>query len=134
MPLFSVRRSCFSGGAERSPLPHPQPAMHISSISIIASIKTCETSAALKLQCLKMRSCLLVIISVQSSSLTGILGSGPLRSPHHGSATKLEKRNRFNRLNIWHKIFMFHANSRVKLQVTLHVISYVRICHKYNLK
>ena len=112
LPLFSVRRSCFSGGAERSPLPHPQPAMHISSISIIASIKTYETSVALKLQCLKMRSCLLVIISVQSSSLTGILGSGPLRSPHHGSATKLEKRNRFNRLNICHKIFVSRRFTR----------------------
>ena len=132
--LLLVRRSCFSGGEERSPLPHPQPAMHISSISTSASIKTCDTSVVLKLQCLKMQACSLVIISVQSSSLMDILGPGPLRSPHHGLATKLEKSNRFNRLNIWHKIFMFHADSRVKFQVRLHVTSYVRLCHKYNLR
>ena len=57
------------------------------------------------------------------------VGTPPILSPDHGSATKPEKSNRFNRLNIWHKIFMFHANSRVKLQVRLHVISYVRICY-----
>ena len=88
-------------------------AMHISSISTSAFIKTCDTSVALKLQCLKMQACSLVIISVQSSCLMDILGSGPLRSLHHGSATKLEKSNRFNRLNIWQKIFMFHADSLV---------------------
>ena len=67
------------------------------------SIKRCDTSVVLKLQCLKMQACSLVIISVQSSCLMDVLGSGPLRSLHHGSATKLEKGNRFNRLNIWHK-------------------------------
>ena len=86
-----------------TPPPQLPTAMHISSISTSAFIKTCDTSVALKLQCLKMQACSLVIISVQSSSLMAILGSGPLRSLHHGSATKLEKSNRFNRLNIWHK-------------------------------
>ena len=74
--------------------------MHISSISASAFIKTCDTSVVLKLQSLKMQACSLVIISVHSSCLMDILGSGPLRSLHHGSATKLEKSNRFNRLNI----------------------------------
>ena len=83
--------------------PQPPTAMHISSISTSAFIKTCDTSVVLKLQCLKMQACSLVIISVQSSCLMDILSSGTLRSLHHGSATKLEKGNRFNRLNIWHK-------------------------------
>ena len=74
------------------PSPHPPPAMHISSISISAFIKTCDTSVVLKLQCLKMQACSLLIISVQSSCLMDILGSGPLRSLHHGSATNLKKK------------------------------------------
>ena len=67
---------------ERSDPPphHPPAAMHISSISTSAFIKTCDTSVALKLQCSKMQACSLVIISVQSSCLVEILGSGPLRS------------------------------------------------------
>ena len=90
-------------GATKPPPPQLPTAMHISSISTSAFIKTCDTSVVLKLQCSKMRACSLVIISVRSSCLMDILGSGPHRSLHHGSATKLEKSNRFNRLNIWHK-------------------------------
>ena len=67
--------------------PPPPPAMHISSTSTSVFIKTCETSVVLKLQCLKIQACLVLIISV----FMDILGSGPLRSLHHVSATKLEK-------------------------------------------
>ena len=102
-PFFRFAEVAFL--EERSdPPPHNPPlAMYISSISTSAFIKTCDKKVVLKLQCLKMQACSLVIISVQSSCLMDILGSGPLRSLHHGSATKLEKSNRFNRLNIWHK-------------------------------
>ena len=75
-----------------TPPPQPPTAMDISSISTSASIRTCDTSVVLKLQCLKMQTCSLVIISVQSSCLIDILASGPLRSLHHGSATKPEKK------------------------------------------
>ena len=82
-PFFRFAEVAFL--EERSdPPPHPPPAMHISSISTSAFIKRCDTSVVLKLQCLKMQACSLVIISVQSSCLMDILASGPLRSLHHG--------------------------------------------------
>ena len=86
-PFFRFAEVAFL--EERSdPLPPPPPpAMHISSTSTSVFIKTCETSVVLKLQCLKIQACLVLIISV----FMDILGSGPLRSLHHVSATKLEK-------------------------------------------
>ena len=102
-PFFRFAEVAFLEERSDPPPPNPPPAMHILSISTSAFIKTCDKKVVLKLQCLKMQACSLVIISVQSSSLMDILGSGLLRSLHHGSATKLEKSNRFNRLNIWHK-------------------------------
>ena len=104
-PFFRSAEVAFLEERSDPSPPHPPPAIHIPSISTSAFIKTCNTSVVLKLQCLKMQACSLVIISVQSSCLMDILGSGPLRSLHHGSATKLEKSNRFNRLNISHKYF-----------------------------
>ena len=101
--FFGSQKLFFRRRGATPPPPNPPPAMDISSISTSAFIKTCDTSVVLKLQCSKMRACSLVIISVRSSCLMDILGSGPHRSLHHGSATKLEKSNRFNRLNIWHK-------------------------------
>ena len=112
-PFFRFAEVAFLEERSDPPSRNPPLAMYISSISTSAFIKTCDTKVVLKLQCLKMQACSLVIISVQSSSLMAILGSGPLRSLHHGSATKLEKSNRFNRLNIWQKIFMFHADTLV---------------------
>ena len=94
-PFFRFAEVAFLEERSDPPPPNPPPAMHISSISTSAFIKTCDKKVVLKLQCLKMQACSLVIISVQSSSLMDILGSGLLRSLHHGSATKLEKSNRF---------------------------------------
>ena len=102
-PFFRFAEVAFLEERSDPPSHNPPLAMYISSISTSAFIKTCDKNVVLKLQCLKMQACSLVIISVQSSCLMDILGSGPLRSLHHGSATKLEKSNRFNRLNIWHK-------------------------------
>ena len=94
-PFFRFTEVAFLEERSDPPSPHPPPVMHISSISTSAFIKTCDKKVVLKLQCLKMQACSLVIISVQSSCLMDILWSGPLRSLHHGSATKLEKSNRF---------------------------------------
>ena len=102
-PFFRFAEVAILEERSEPPSPHRPPAMHIPSVSTSAFIKTCDTSVDLKLQCLKIQTCSQAIISVQSSCLMDILWSGPLRSLHHGSATKLEKSNRFNRLNIWHK-------------------------------
>ena len=82
---FSVRRSCFSGGEERSPT--PQRPCIFSLISTSAFIKTCDTSVVLKLQCLKVQAIVRwLLFQFQSSCLMDILGLGgpPTPSPWAG--------------------------------------------------
>ena len=62
-------------------------AMHISSISTSAFIETCDTSVVLKLQCLKMQACPVVIISVLKQLSNGYIygvGTPPIPSPWVG--------------------------------------------------
>ena len=63
----------------------PQPAaVHISSISTSAFIKTHDLSVVLKLQCLKMQACSVVIISVSkqlSNRYIQGVGAPPITSP-----------------------------------------------------
>ena len=94
---FSVRRSCFSGGEERPP--HSPPVMHFSLISTSAFIKRCDTSEVLKLKCLKIQACSVVIISVSKQLSNGYIrvGTPPTPSPWVGHQTR--ESNRFNKLN-----------------------------------
>ena len=52
-------------------MPHPPAAMHFSLISTSAFIKTCDTNVVLKLQCLKIQACSVVIISVSKQFSNG---------------------------------------------------------------
>ena len=71
-----------------TPPPNHPPTMHISAISTSAFIKTCDTSVVLKLQCLKMQACSLVIISVQSSRLMESIYQGRDPSDHFALSEK----------------------------------------------
>ena len=80
--IFRFAEIAFLEERSDPPPPHPPPAMHISSISTSAFIKTCDTSVALKLQCSKMQARSLVIISVQSGDIR--VGTPPIPSPWVG--------------------------------------------------
>ena len=55
--------------------PHSPPVMYFSLISTSAFIKTCDASVVLKLQCLKIQACSVVIISVSKQLSNGYIYS-----------------------------------------------------------